>query len=333
MLKLTPEQRCLAARLIPPPVRRGIRFLQLALRTGSFSLAAAMRRAGLGHIAGRRDRRTGGFVLASMPVRLSLCGGLLVAETRDIRVALETLGDLSLVEEVLCDGEYEALYQYRPPTPVIVWDIGMNIGAVSLLFATRPDVAAVYAYEPFPHTYECALKTLSLNPALREKIHTFNTAVGGRDASVTSDYVAEFKASVSVGRLPAGHIAEFHLSESSIQSVELRVAEAAPILTAMQAAHSEASLIAKVDCEGSEYEIFGSLEKRGLIRALSAISVECHGGRGPEMERLLQRHGFATTLRTRAPGKLHMIEAVRLPVGGAVAPPEPTQAATIPGSE
>ena len=313
MLKLTPGQRRLAARLLPFPMRQAARFLRLVLRTGSIPFAAALWQAGLGVFAGRRDRRTGDFVLAAMPVHLSLNDGLLTAEAHGIRVALETPGDLYLVEEVLCSGEYEALYQYKPPAPVVVWDIGMNIGAVSLLFAARPDVAAVYAYEPFPHTYACALRSLSLNPTLREKIHTFNAAVGGKDALVVSDYVAEFKASLGVGQLPAGHIAEFHLSESKIQKVELRVSEAAAILTAMQAAHPEASLIAKVDCEGSEYAIFESLEAHGLIRALSAIAMECHGGRGPEMERLLQRHGFSTTLRTRAPGKLHSIEAVRLP--------------------
>jgi FkbM family methyltransferase len=68
-----------------------------------------------------------------------------------VRLVVAGLGDLLALREVFAERDYE-LDLSRPPERIV--DLGANIGAASIFFATRWPGARIHALEPDPATFE-----------------------------------------------------------------------------------------------------------------------------------------------------------------------------------
>ena len=73
----------------------------------------------------------------------------------NLRIPLEGRDDIDTTVDIFYGHHYEGMERNILPGS-IVWDIGANIGVTSLIFAQHHDVAHIFAYEPMPHTFECA---------------------------------------------------------------------------------------------------------------------------------------------------------------------------------
>jgi FkbM family methyltransferase len=62
------------------------------------------------------------------------------------------------------------LENYNLPQNIVVFDIGANIGSVTLKLASTYKNSMIYAFEPTNYAYEKLLTNIALNPFLRERI-------------------------------------------------------------------------------------------------------------------------------------------------------------------
>lgn len=235
----------------------------------------------------------------------------LLAEAGGLVFPIESWRDLRTVQEVVTDEVYASLRNFQTDKPIVAWDVGMNIGAASLWLALRDGVSAVYAYEPFPHTYDLALQSISLNPSLATKINASNVGLGGADEEVTAEYSPLYKESVSAGAVPIDLRKEYNLEPDQIQTLKVKIRDASTVLMEILANHEGSEILAKIDCEGAEYDIVSTLKRHGLLRHIAAAEIECHGGRTDEIRSQLIESGFNFTEDVIRQGDIDLIHAVR----------------------
>lgn len=191
---------------------------------------------------------------ADRSVRFMIDGITIEASERD---------DLNFAGEVFESRAYNVVTDAE----VCAIDIGLNVGLTSLLFASKPNVREVHSFEPFPVTYAKALRNLSINPAIASKVTAHNVGLSDRDDDQTilvpdtTDSGSRATISVVGGR-----------------PVELKLRDAAgalgPIIAAARSKGRQ--IVLKVDCEGSEFAIFDSLDQAGLFGLIDVLLVEWH---------------------------------------------------------
>jgi len=306
-LLLTPDRYWagrLAARKIPYGAAR------LDRASGRLRLAAASLLLGREHeslLAGYHDAAA----LAAAGARFSLEAGEddveeVRAEVGGLRFIVQTAEELYILHEIFVSG----VYNLRAPGPVVVWDIGMNVGLASLYFASRPEVAQVVSYEPFAPTYRQALRNIGLNPEAGRKITPLNVGVGASERSVRVAYRYDIKGSVGINGLPPdGGAGDLAGGSTTQERLDMRPAAAA--LGEIAAAHPGRDIIAKVDCEGAEYEIIRSLAGAGTLARVRAFLIEWHAQGPDEIIGHLDGAGFTTLSLLPLSSGTGMIYAVR----------------------
>ncbi|HLY28259.1 MAG TPA: hypothetical protein VKQ72_18070, partial [Aggregatilineales bacterium] len=75
--------------------------------------------------------------------------GDVILEIGGVKFLVEDIWDIGTIKEIFADH----VYNFVIGEPLVVLDIGMNIGVASLFFAANPNVQTVYGYEPFQQTY------------------------------------------------------------------------------------------------------------------------------------------------------------------------------------
>ncbi len=213
----------------------------------------------------------GGFFLQNVALFRGLPGGGAslsptaegtVATLLGISMHVENTEDFQVIHEVIVHNDYNFIMKQ----PVCVVDIGMNVGIASLYFAKLPFVKEVHAFEPFPVPFNRALANLRLNQDLAGKIRLYNYALGGRTEEATVLYSESQTIGVSVRG--AGHGAPLSIS----------IRDAADALSDIieQAKARGHAVVVKLDCEGSEFPIFETLARRGLLSEISVYLIEWH---------------------------------------------------------
>jgi FkbM family methyltransferase len=158
------------------------------------------------------------------------------------------------------------MYNFSFTRNIFAIDIGMNIGLASLYMARDPRVVQVHAFEPFLVPFERAIENFALNPALAPKINPMQIGLG--DANQTLDVHSDPEKTIgrSIKGLPTG----------VPETITVRdAAEVLPELVAKAKAQG-CDVVIKVDCEGSEFSIFATLSKAGLLSEIRAFMVEWH---------------------------------------------------------
>lgn len=196
-------------------------------------------------------------------IGIAIRHGRVVATFGAVSLYVDSPDDLNFVGEVF----HENVYNIRTTRETVVFDVGMNIGLASLMFAAKAEVAQVYAFEPFRNTFDRASDNVALNPPLAAKIRAFNHGLSDADI----DDVVE------VG--PAGDSG----SASTVmvaggRSVHLSLRDAGSFLAPLVAEARSAGrdVVVKIDCEGSEFAVFRSLAAHGLLPQIRAVMVEWH---------------------------------------------------------
>ncbi|WP_313154031.1 FkbM family methyltransferase [Lacrimispora sp.] len=178
-----------------------------------------------------------------------------------INIKLNSLVDNSICREVFEFKEYELGFGEQD---VIVIDIGMNIGCASLYYASLPNVKYVYSFELVQDTFDQALKNIEMNPNISNKIIAHNFGLSNRD-EIISVNTTTF----------SGHMTIYNQSDSG-NKVECKIKDAGEALLPILEQHPNSKFLLKVDTEGSEYDIFDSLDQKGLLSRMSFIIGEWH---------------------------------------------------------
>jgi FkbM family methyltransferase len=314
--------------------------LRSAVRTAQWTVAARDRRIGRSfarahvprsavrfHSDGRFELREFGlrlstkrhlFVGDALPLMRSLRAGVgadfavdgdgeLRVSVNGLSVLAQTSEDIFILHEIFVDRVYE----HWIDRPAVVWDIGGNVGFASLYFAQQSSVRAVVSFEPFRPTYEQALRNFALNPSVASRIDARPCGVAATDRRELLDYHYQWKGHAGTAGTMAHVIEAGFVSRSDCAREPIVVRSAAGVLDEIAGVHPGVDLVAKIDCEGCEYEIIDALGRAGRLRALTAVMIEWHGrGAGP-LASELARHGFAVFSRADPSGFAGMLYGAR----------------------
>jgi FkbM family methyltransferase len=183
----------------------------------------------------------------------------------------------------------EELYGFYLNKPCVVIDVGANIGMASLYFALRENVKRVYSYELLPANSEFLKRNIGLNELFSTKIVL--NPVGWSNV----------KGQAYLDDLPAG------TADKGLADIEGRNEGKGQCLVNFIRADVELSniidsignesIVLKLDCEGSEYEIIDQLNSSNLLNRIDLIMIEWHFHSIAKMIECLNVAGFAVVNR------------------------------------
>lgn len=224
----------------------------------------------------------------------------------DVHLQLFNTQALRLAAEVFVNQVYAVAVHH----PVVILDVGMNIGTAALYFARRYN-AHVIGFEPFRRTYDHALSNFKANLALSDHIQPSNTAWGASAGLRTAQYCAE-----SPGDCGFYEIPEASRGQHQIVAEEIRVQSAVECVAHARKRYPDREIVLKLDCEGAEYEILCSLREADVLRQIGIIMLEWHRRAGENMPQrihdLLTAAGYVVFGDAIAGMECGMMRAVRV---------------------
>lgn len=232
--------------------------------------------------------------------------GELIVDVEGIKVNIQTASELSIIWEIFWLGIYNFIYD----RPVVVLDIGMNTGFASLYFARQENVKSIRGYEPFQMTYQQALRNFDLNPEIAQKIQPFSYGIAAEEKKVTVEFDYEFKASIGVEGV--SETQKKKKQNQSFAQEEISLKAISEELNSIISEHPDLDIVAKIDCEGSEYEIFDSLVTKGQLNQIKIIMMEWHNKGPDKLAEYLRQAGFAIFSRLPRSSNIGAIYAVRI---------------------
>jgi FkbM family methyltransferase len=194
---------------------------------------------------------------------VAIVGDAAVLTVNGISLYARSLDDLNFVGEIFGENAYNFL----PAGDCCVIDVGMNIALASLSFAAKPEVREIHAFEPFASTFERAIDNIALNPMLATKITPHRVGLSDKDWS----------GELLVDRHSDSGAASV-VSASGTDAVFIELHDAGTTLRPIVESARDRGLriVVKIDCEGSEFAIFDSLDRAGLLPFIHAFMVEWH---------------------------------------------------------
>lgn len=199
------------------------------------------------------------------------------------RFIVRSAMDAWIIKETCLDREYETLSLPIQDGWTVV-DIGASLGDFALLAASGHPNTVVYAYEPFPGSFELLERNIRLNRA--DNVRTLPHAVGSREGSCTLDTSAE---PVMAGR--------FRATATERRSVEVQGTTLDRIFADLGLTRCD---YLKIDCEGGEFDILFSTSAATLDR-IDRVCLEYHDGYTPyshhDLELFFRERGFAVRRR------------------------------------
>jgi FkbM family methyltransferase len=138
------------------------------------------------------------------------------------------------------------------------------------------------------------MRNLALNPDLRSKIKLHNVGVAARSYATEAGYNSTWKGHGSVHGLSSDVQEQLHIPDASLTMERIELLPAGEVLTSIIADYPGHSVVAKIDCEGSEYEILRCLYEKRLLEKISIIMLEWHIHGPGELQAMLHDSGFST---------------------------------------
>jgi FkbM family methyltransferase len=229
--------------------------------------------------------------------------GVVITDGR-IRIRASTEEEFSILQEIFVERNY----CFQLPGSWTVLDIGANVGIASLYFAAQPGVHQVIAFEPFPATADLFEAQMALNPELAAKISLLRFGLDAADGTFEASYVPALRGSMSIHGLGAWRGG----TEATGNRTTVAVRRASKVLEELAPRLANKPILAKIDCEGSEYGILRDLDATRAIDRIDAIVMEWHQHGPDELVAILLKNDFVVYHRGLGEGSpLGLITAVR----------------------
>ena len=229
-------------------------------------------------------------------LRFFVEGKGLFVQAGKAKAKIDRLGDLAILHEVFVEG----IYQFESVGPLVILDIGANIGLASLFFADRYQ-CPVYAYELVPSTAELARANFALNPHLTDlQLEAAGVGAGDRELELVFD--PENSAGNSM----------FASSGSTPEKVLIR--EAGAVIRDVADKYPDRRIVVKLDAEGAEYGIARLWASSGMLAKIGVLMIEWHEsseGSVDELRDILRQGGFEWFERNHTEAPVGMIYAYR----------------------
>ena len=167
--------------------------------------------------------------------RFAFDGNKMFVKINDLTIRVQTLEELYILNEVFLEN----VYKIESNSNYIVLDIGMNVGITSLYFSQFDNIKAIYGFEPFKPTFDCAKGNISLNGKHDSKIHVFNFGLSNADKWIDLNYDSENKGNVGIKNVGLKG------KKRKVERIELK--DSSKILQRIINKHSGIKRIVKVD--------------------------------------------------------------------------------------
>lgn len=211
-----------------------------------------------------------------------------LARFNGLQLYLESSEEFFIVKEVFIEKDYNLLSN----TPLVVFDIGMNIGISSLFFGLQNKVQKIYSFEPVLTTYNQALYNLELNKNYSAKIKAFNFGLGGATRTEKVLYNPQAKGNCGIRRELSLVVDQKEASE-----IDINIKNVQDVLPDLFAQHPKEKKVLKIDCEGAEYEILQKLNDSNLLVDIDILLIEWHDKGAALLEELLVANNFSVISR------------------------------------
>jgi FkbM family methyltransferase len=192
-----------------------------------------------------------------------------------------------LIKEVFVKDDYNLILKKES----ILFDIGMNKAAVSLLFAVNNNIKKIYAYEPFKPTFESAKTNLELNPNLSGKIQAFNFGLGKNDKTLELPYIKQ-----ASGAMSTTH--NIRNVQNNVTKETVIIKDAAKVIHPVLEENKNKHVIMKCDCEGAEFDIFDRLNENDIFQKIDVVIMEYHFESPERLVDILADNGYAIQVKS-----------------------------------
>ena len=186
----------------------------------------------------------------------------IIGTYKGMKFTISSSEDFQIAEEIFLECEYNIISNRK----YIAIDVGMNVGFTSLFFADNSSIIEVHSFEPFLYPYQRALQNFSLNPAHEKKITPYNFGLSDRNESLSVLSRPDSTIGTSIRGAASGSVETIEVKDVSLIFRDL----------ISKAKIQDLDVIVKIDCEGSEFPIFESLEKNGLLESVDIYMIEWH---------------------------------------------------------
>lgn len=224
---------------------------------------------------------------AKYNARFNISGeAIFSVELQGLTMQVQTYEELFILNEIYTNGVYNLITN----KPYHVIDVGMNVGLTSLYFAQRAECISVTSFEPFKPTYQQALVNLALNPGVKNKVEAYNFGLGKTDEMLKVTYDTTMKGNMGINGIPqylSDQVQQVLTEEITIKNTG---AVLSPILNKLKT--NDSHIVLKMDCEGSEYDIFESLATNNLLSYFNHVIVEWHVKGPQQIIGYLEQAGF-----------------------------------------
>lgn len=216
-----------------------------------------------------------------------------IAFLNDLQFYIESTEEFFILKEIFVETDYNYITQQES----IVIDIGTNVGIAALFFSQFSFIEKIYCFEPVPDTYAQAKYNFSLN-SQAHKIEVFkNIGLGNIERNETFLYNKEVKGNTGI----RGNLSPSYKQTKNVAEIDVIIKNASNELLPIIQANLSRKVILKVDCEGSEYEIFETLNETKLLQKFDVVMMEWHD-RGPkELLEILSANGFQSFSKNLSP--------------------------------
>ena len=210
--------------------------------------------------------------------------GKLVTTVDGVKFQIDHPGSLFVLDEIFA----ERLYDLRVTEDLVLIDVGMNIGAASLYFSTRPNILHVFSYEPLRETYEQALVNIQLNPSLVPRITPVQKGVSNYSGAIEVPTAEGGSAVFSTDKDFIGT-----LGTDSEKKVTVEIVPVVALMDDIEEKFPGKRIFLKLDCEGEEYKIMDALSVDGRLDKIAVIALEWHFKGFASLCLLLEQHNFS----------------------------------------
>jgi FkbM family methyltransferase len=184
------------------------------------------------------------------------------AETYPVKCAEE----IYTLHELFVLGDYNLFVESES----VLMDIGANVGYTSIYLAAQNPSMEVLAYEPLELSYQSAVRNVSINPHLSDRISLHNYGLSGcsQTQTIQSEIAHRTRSSMVIDRAsnPFSQVEYLPVSVRKVSDEVRDILEKNP----------KKSLWLKMDCEGCEYKVLEDLAESGALYEINGILLEWH---------------------------------------------------------
>ena len=222
-----------------------------------------------------------------LPVFLSLLTGkktsqrMVLLRQPKLKFSVRSAMDVWSIKETFLD-EFYTKYGVQVQDGWTVIDIGAGVGDFSIYAAYSNPTATIYAFEPFPGSYELLRKNLVSNYI--ENVHTFQLAVWHSDGELLLEGTENEPLQITS-----------ETSDSGDEAIPESVVQATALDTILEKHGIEEVDLIKLDCEGAEYDILMKAPS-SVLNMIKRIIMEYHDLDAErshmQLVQFFENHGF-----------------------------------------